>query len=329
LEFLIFECGIRAALTPVAMQATMATNTQSPALKVGVGFGGQTDPRRASIEAAEIARAGLNGGTPQLALIITAGDAATDPVPMVRSVLGPIGIAGGVTTGVFTEAGIASRGVLVVAFATEGDAASGAACVGARDLADAGRSAARLVMAGWPFRLRYPRGLGLTFTSTGSPLPFLESWRQFMGPKMRTVCGVMPGPMMCGTATHGAVASVACLEASYATGLGYADGFAPEARPDANALVHGTAEATTTALKRLDERLVRLVVMFESAARYEALGALARDEWAGVLSEVGDRAPCVGWLCDRVAGYGRGLQPVDHHGALIVAAMGDAPAVSG
>ena len=107
------------------------------------------------------------------ALIITAGDAATDPVPMVRSVLGPVGIAGGVTTGVFTEAGIASRGVLVVAFATEGDAASGAACVGARDLADAGRSAARLVMAGWPFRLRYPRGLGLTFTSAGSPLSFL------------------------------------------------------------------------------------------------------------------------------------------------------------
>ena len=311
------------------MQATMAPHAQSSALKVSVGFDTHSDPRRASIEAAEIARAGLGSGTPQLALIVTAGDTATDPVPAVRSVLGPVGVAGGVTTGIFTDAGLFGRGALVVAFATEGDAASGAACVAAPDLADAGRCAARLVMAGWPFRLRYPRGLGLAFTSSGSPLSFLESWRQFMGPKMRTVCGVMPGRMVCGTATHRAVASVACLEASYATGLGYAEGFAPDTWPDANALVHGSAEATKTALKRLDERSARLVLVFESAARYEALGALARDEWSGVLAEVADRAPCVGWLCERVSGYGRGIQPADQHGSLMVAAVGDPPAVTG
>ena len=310
------------------MQETMTPNAQSSALKVAVGFDTHTDPRRASIAAAEIARAGLCGGTPQLALIITAGDNANDPVPCVRSVLGPVGVAGGSTTGIFTDSGLFGRGVLVVAFATEGDAASGAACVTAPDLADAGRRAARLVMAGWPFRLRYPRGLGLAFTSSGSPLPFLESWRQFMGPKMRTVCGVMPGRMVCGTETQQAMASVACLEASYATGLGFADGFTADTWPDAGALVHGTAEATKTALKRLDERSARLVLVFESAARYEALGALARDEWSAVQAEVADRAPCVGWLCDRVSGYGRGIQPADQHGALIVAAVGDPPAVT-
>lgn len=276
-----------------------------------------------------MARTALGGATPQLALVVTAGLGGEDPVASVRAVLGPVGVAGGDTYGLLTGAGLIRQGVLVVGIATEGDAASGAACASGQDLGEAGRSAARIVMAGWPFRLRYPRGLGVAFAGVGAPIVFLEAWRQFMGPKMRTVCGVMQGGVVYGSPTARSLASVACLEASYATGLGYAEGFAPEATPDAGTLIHGAAEATKTAIKRLDERSARLVLVMESVARHTALGTAAADEWSRVVGEVGDCAPCVGWLCERVSGYGRGIQPVDEPGSLVVAAIGDPPAVTG
>jgi hypothetical protein len=34
-------------------------------------------------------------------------------------------------------------------------------------------------------------------------------------------------------------------------------------------------------------------------------------------------APCVGWLCDEVAAYGRGVHPIDVQGAMSVMALGD------
>jgi hypothetical protein len=86
-------------------------------------------------------------------------------------------------------------------------------------------------------------------------------------------------------------------------------------------LIQGTADAVNTALKRLDEHSARLVLVLETASRREALGAAAADEWARVQHEVGDEAPCVGWVCEHVAGYGRGIQPTDDSRALIVAAI--------
>ena len=146
-----------------------------------------------------------------------------------------------------------------------------------------------------------------------------------MGPKMRTVCGMLSRPIVYG-ASSGALASVASLEAPYATGLGYAEGFTPgDQTPDARGLIQGAADAVSTALKRLDEHSARLVVVLESAARRETLGAAAADEWARVQFEVGDQAPCVGWVCERVAGYGRGIQPVDEVGSVVAAAIGDPP----
>jgi hypothetical protein len=38
----------------------------------------------------------------------------------------------------------------------------------------------------------------------------------------------------------------------------------------------------------------------------------------------GQGGVCVGWLCDEVAAYGRGVHPVDVPGGLVVAALGDA-----
>jgi hypothetical protein len=91
-------------------------------------------------------------------------------------------------------------------------------------------------------------------------------------------------------------------------------------------LIQGAAEAAKTALKRLDERSERLVLTIGTRARLGVLGSGAADEWARIEAEVGDRVPCVGWIADGVAGYGRGIQPTDDPRALIVAAIGDAPA---
>jgi hypothetical protein len=305
----------------------VAQNTHA-ALKASVGFRALRDGQRAAAEAAEIVRAGLDGATAQLALVVTAGGDGGDPTRAVREVLGPIGVAGASTSGLLLGSGIETDGVLVVGLATEGDVATGAACLGGPDLSEAGRATARLIMSGWPFRLRYPRGLGIAFVSAGSPLLFLESWRQFMGPKMRTLCGTMPGGVVYGSATSGRMASVACVEAAYATGLGYAEGFTPDQVPDTATLIHGATEATTTALKRLDERSARLVLVLDSVARRAALGGSADAQWSAILAEVGDRAPCVGWLCERVGGYGRGIQPTDQPGALMIAAIGDPLPVS-
>ena len=307
------------------MIATAAPTTST--LRASVGFAAYPDLRRALLDAAEMARAGLGGSQCRLALLVTAGLSGSDPVPGLKSLFGCTGIAGGPASALLTEHGIVRQGALVIALTTEGDAATGAASVPGRDATEAGSRAARIVLAGWPFRLRYPRGLGLSFMSSGSALTFLDTWREFMGPKMRTVCAVVPGRPY-GSGSDAPVASVACIEASYATGLGYAEGFTGEEHPDPARLIQGAAEATKTALKRLDERSERLVLAIGTTARVEALGAGAADEWARIGAEVGDRVPCVGWVADSVAGYGRGIQPTDDARALIVAAIGDAPAAA-
>ena len=70
------------------------------------------------------------------------------------------------------------------------------------------------------------------------------------------------------------------------------------------------------------------MLTLESVARYRALGAAAPREWAAIREQVhqhdGGSRLCVGWLCDEVAAYGRGVHPVDVPGALVVAALGDA-----
>src|SRR5204863_8103244 len=85
-----------------------------------------------------------------------------------------------------------------------------------RDLTNAGQAAARLVLSGCPFRARYPLGLGIAFArsdSGDSALRFLDSWRDFMVPKMRTVCGVLGTPVLYGGGQGNAEPrlSVACL----------------------------------------------------------------------------------------------------------------------
>jgi hypothetical protein len=244
-------------------------------------------------------------------------------------VLGRIQIAGGATAAILTDDGPMKEGTLVVCVANADGAASGVAATAGRSLADAGQAAARLILSGWPFRARYPRGLGIAFArpATGdSAQQFLDSWRDFMGPKMRTVCGVMTSPVLYGgTPDRTPNISVACVEAPYSTGLGYTDATCAEGTPTSDALVHGAADATLTAFKRLDGRPAKLVLVIESIGRYAMLGDAARTEWTAMRSQMDEGTPCVGWLVEEVAAYGRGVQPTTAPGPLVVVALGDAP----
>jgi hypothetical protein len=310
------------------MLRTAPTTDPVQTLQIGVGFAEHPDAAWAAVRATAMARSGLHDVTPDTALLITAGKPSADPVPTIRDVLGPVGVAGGATSMLLTEHGAVSEGALVICLANAEGAASGVATAPGRNIAEAGQAAARLILAGWPFRSRYPRGLGIAFGRQGSGLPaegFLASWRQFMGPKMRTVCSVLSSPVLYGSSSATAVASVASVEASYATGLGWAGDIPADASPHPEALVQASVDATLTAVKRLEGQTAQLVLVVESASRREALGKAADSEWAAIRAEVGDRTPCVGWVCDHVAAYGRGVRPVDAPGSLVVVAIGPSP----
>jgi len=292
-------------------------------LEIGLGYA--SGGRDAVARAASTALSRLHGATPHLALVVTASPVA-DATAEARSVLGAIQLAGGSSASLLTDDGPMKSGALVVCVANAEGAASGVAATTGRDIVDASQAAARLILSGWPFRARYPRGLGIAFArpdAGDSALRFLDSWRDFMGPKMRTVCGVLASPVLYGGngKTEPRV-SVACLEASYATGLGWSDA---TGAPSSDALVHGAADATLTAVKRLDGRPARLVLVIETAARYAQLGSAAREEWTAIRTQLDETTPCAGWLVDEVAAYGRGVQPVAAPGALVVVAVGDSP----
>lgn len=299
-------------------------------LEVGLGYHSHPDPESSVARAAAAAESRLGGVTPDLALVLTVGAQGADVVGSVRRALGPVDIAGGDVSALLTDHGPMKEGALVVCVANAEGAASGVAAMPGRNLGEAGQAAARLILAGWPFRARYPRGLGIAFARPGvedNALTFLEAWRGFMGPKMRTVCSALDSGLLYGNSNSGkALVSVASVEASYATGLGYHDGSETDGVPaSTDSLIRGAADATLTALKRLDGRPARLVLVIESAARHAALGPAAHEEWAAMRAQMEDRTPCVGWLCRQVAGFGRGVQPTPATDALIVLALGDSP----
>lgn len=313
-------------MTPQAVLAG-ALNTR---LEIGLGYHSHPDPESAVTRAAALAESRLGGVSADLALVLTVGAQGVDVVGSVRRALGPVDIAGGDVAALLSDHGPMKEGALVVCVANAEGAASGVAAMSGRTLGEAGQAAARLILAGWPFRARYPRGLGIAFARPGvedDALTFLEAWRGFMGPKMRTVCSALDSGIVYGNSSSAAArVSVASLEASYTTGLGYHDGSEADggtASPDV--LIRGAADATLTALKRLDGRPARLVLVIESVARHRALGAAAQEEWAAMRAQMEDRTPCVGWLARQVAGFGRGVQPTPASDALIVLALGDSP----
>jgi hypothetical protein len=310
------------------MLDTEISSTQlSSRLEVTIGVSVDSDPDVALAEAAGRARQRLGASVADFALAVTAGPAARDAVGALREVLGRISVAGGAATALLTDHGLMKEGALVVCVANADGAASGVAATAGRELRDAGQAAARLILAGWPFRARYPRGMAFAFARPDGPeaaQTFLASWRDFMGPKMRTVCTALGGGTVYGRGADMPLVSVACVEAPYASGIGYADAApADGVAPTPEVLVHGAADAMLTAVKRLEGRPARLVLAIESAERQRLLGSAFSQEWAAMRSQLDDRTPCVGWVASHVAAYGRGVQPTDTPGALVVVTLGD------
>ena len=301
----------------------------SSKLEVAVGISADADPDAAIAEAAGIVGRRLGNIAPDFALVVTAGRVASDAVGTLRGILGQISVAGGAATALLTDHGLSREGALVVCVANADGAASGVAATAGRNVCEAGQAAARLVLAGWPFRTRYPRGLAFAFArqeSGDTAQTFLASWRDFMGPKMRTVCTVLGGAAAYGRGTPQPLASVACVEAPYASGIGYTDATPTDGvAPTAETLVHGAADAMLTAVKRLEGRPARLVVVIESAMRQRTLGSALSQEWAAMRSLLDEATPCVGWVGEHVAAYGRGVQPTNAPGALLVVTLGDTP----
>src|SRR5213076_199531 len=186
---------------PDGVLETASVETGTKTLQVGVGFATHQDSIWAAVRATAMARTGLQGAPAEMVLLVTAGVPSQDTLPMIRSVLGPVGVAGGATAAILTHNGAVGSGALVVCLANGEGAVSGVATSAGRDLGEAAQGAARLILAGWPFRMRYPRGLGFAFAKPGYGPPaegFLPSWRLLMGPKMRTVCSVLSAPAVYG-----------------------------------------------------------------------------------------------------------------------------------
>jgi hypothetical protein len=297
-------------------------------LEVTIGLSADPDPDIAIAQAAAIAGQRLGSASPDFALVVTAGRVARDAVGSLRGVLGQISVAGGAATALLTDHGPSNEGALVVCIANADGAASGVVATAGPGVREAGQAAARLTLAGWPFRARYPRGLAFAFARPDGDEPaqtFLAAWRDFMGPKMRTICTVLEGAAY-GRGPSQPLASVACVEAPYASGIGYSDATpADGVTPTAETLVHTAADAMLTAVKRLEGRPARLVLVIESASRRHLLGSASAREWASMRGELDEGTPCLGWVAEHVAAYGRGVQPTGAPGALVVVTLGDTP----
>ena len=104
------------------MYASIPVETESKTLKIGIGFASHQDAIWAAVRATAMARSGLHGTSPDLVLLVTAGVPAQDVVPMIRGVLGPVGVAGGATSAILTHNGAVTAGALVVCL-TNGEGA--------------------------------------------------------------------------------------------------------------------------------------------------------------------------------------------------------------
>src|SRR4029453_396334 len=137
----------------------------------------------------------------------------------------------------------------------------------------------------------YPAGPAFAFARPGgddTAQTFLAAWRDFMGPKMRTICTVLGGVTYGRGAAH-PLASVASIEAPYASGIGYTDATpADGVTPTAETLAHGAADAMLTAVKRLEGRPARLVLAIESVSRQRMLGPGCSRGW-GLLGGLFDQ----------------------------------------
>ena len=374
-------------------------------MEFGFGLSEAQDLFEATREAARQARERLPGGSPQAALIVTAGE----PVPMAgaiaREVLGPIPVAGGGSAGLLTDGGVAPRGVAVMCFRSE-DWAIQSACAGstALDPVRAVDRVTRLILSGRPNRRRYPRGVALAFGDSRAALgagPLASRWREMMGPKLKTVGSLASdeGALYCGAVHDPGPLSVLCLEGPASVGVGVGLGWTPlsltcavtradgclvheldgrsaaqvyrEALPGSvedpirfplglvaaedqwlircvlgiegtslrlggtippganvrlmaastNGLHQASRDAIVTAVKRLEGRPARALLVVESAARWGVQNGMARREWETVREQAAGETPCLGWLTDLELVTGGDGHAALQNGSVIVVAL--------
>src|SRR3989442_9073805 len=141
-----------------AMQMTVPVETESRTLQIGIGFASHQDAIWAAVRATAMARSGLHGTSPDLVLLVTAGVPAQDVVPMIRGVLGPVGVAGGAPPPILTPNGAVTARALVVCLRNGEGAVSGGPAAGGRALTAAGQGPAPPILAGRPLRMGDSRG---------------------------------------------------------------------------------------------------------------------------------------------------------------------------
>src|SRR2546429_6745403 len=110
----------------------------------------------AAARATAMAAPGLRAAAGEMVLLAPAGVPSQDTLPMIRSVLAPVGIAGGATTAILTHNGAVGSGALVVCLANDEGAVIGGAASARRDLGDTAQITRRLILTGLPFRLTHP-----------------------------------------------------------------------------------------------------------------------------------------------------------------------------
>jgi hypothetical protein len=293
------------------------------------GVAAGDDPVRAIQDAAAAARRSAGDSAPKAALVLVAGGTGVSGLGRAAwEATGGVPVAGASVAAILTDAGRLEAGAAVMCF--YGDTLSPSAiCVGRpMGLAAATERVGRLILAGASERRHFPRGVALAFASPVTESladGFLVRWRHLAGPKLRTVISAAAGQPLCapGAAEPGTLA-VLCLEGAYKSGVGFTGAPGPgESTADPATLVHGAADAATTAVKRLEGQPVRAALIVESAARYAGLGAAVRDEWLAMREQIGLDVPCVGWLTTAEGAYGRGATAGDT-GSVIVVALGEA-----
>ena len=292
---------------------------------VGVACG--DDLPEAVREATRAARAS-HEGEPQAALVVTTGALVPAAVAeIVGEVLGPVPMAGGPVAGILTDERVIERGAAVMCFSGDRFAPT-IGCGGrGRSLHGATDRAGRLILAGSATRRRYPRGFAVAFVRGEGELmttEFLAPWRSVMGPKLRTMCSaVTSDALYCSSTGDIGGLAVLCLEGQYQSGVGLAQGFSGESELQPDTLVHGAVDAAVTAVKRLEGQPARGMIVVESAARYHALGPVARREWHAMREQMPPQVPCIGWLTRAECASGHGVVPSSETGSVVVAAIGD------
>jgi uncharacterized protein YigA (DUF484 family) len=297
-----------------------------------IGLSRGDDLLQALQGAAEAAWRSGGDTLPRAALVLVAGAGNAELLAAAaRKALPRVPLAGGLVAGILSDGGVTTSGAAVCCF--YGDLNPSVALGGrAPGLSAATERAGRLMLAGAPDRRHYPRGMALAFArpvATSFTEEFLVRWRHLAGPKLRTVFSATSGDPLSGPGSESpGELAVLSIEGAYQSGIGVAPGFVPgETVPDAATLVHGSADAATTAVKRLEGQTVRIALVAESAVRHAALGPAAREEWMAMRDQIGLDVPCLGWLTRAECGYGRGVTASGETGSVVVAALGDpAPA---